>query len=357
MNSIKKIVFTTVSMRGGGTERVISTLANYYVKNGYLITILMIADDSVEYKLDNRINICSISEATGGSFIKRIERINSLRSYIKENRDSLFIAMGTVSAMFTLAASYGIKSKIIVSERNDPNRLNHKPISRKKKLLRNLLYLKCSKLVVQTPDVVKVFPKLIQKKSIVILNPLPENLPKANCSNKRNRTVISAGRLTEQKNHRLLIDAFCDFHQTHKDYQLFIYGEGELKEELQDYIQSINMEKTITIFGFCKDLYTKLQTEGIYVSSSNWEGMSNSLIEAVAMGIPTIATDCPVGGSRLIIKNNQNGILIGVKDKNGMTKALCTLADDENVREKISINGEKLREQLSAEKIAREWID
>lgn len=353
---MRPIFFVTVSMGGGGTERVISILANYYSAKNIPVTILMIADDRVAYELDDRISVINISKATGGSLIGRIKRVAGLRKYIKSNPDARIIAMGTVTAMFTLLAKVGLNRDVVISERNDPNRLNHKPIKRTVKMLRNLLYRNAKAIVLQTEDVKDCFPDYLVKRSIVIPNPIADSMPQASVNPKREKTVITAGRLTEQKNHKLLIDAFCEFNETHPDYKLKIYGKGELEEELKSYIQEIGMCESIVVCGFCDDLYTKLQNSGIYVSSSNWEGISNSLIEALAFGIPTIATDCPVGGSRMFIHNMENGILIKTDDKAALTEAMIKIAEDKVFAEKISKNAIRIREELSTEKIAHEWM-
>ena len=117
------------------------------------------------------------------------------------------------------------------------------------------------------------------------------------------------------------------------------------------------MEEHIFIQGFCNDLYNKLQNEGIYVSCSNWEGISNSLIEALAIGIPTIATDCPVGGSRMFIKNRENGILIKVNDKQGLVQAMNDIADHAELEQQLSKSAMKIREKLSVEKIGGMWLE
>lgn len=355
MNQKRPIIFVTVSMGGGGTERVISILANHYCKQNIPVTILLIADNRVEYELDKKIRVVNVSEATGGSLTGRVKRVCAIRKYLEMDPQARVIAMGTVTAMFTLLAGIGLKCDVVISERNDPNRLNHKPISNMAKFLRNLLYCRAKAIVLQTEDVKRCFPEYLVKKSVVIPNPLSHDLPDVNLNVERKKTVITAGRLTTQKNHRLLIDAFYEFYKTHPDYKLMIYGKGELEEELRSYIAKIGMDGKITICGFCNDLYTELQTNGIYVSSSDWEGISNSLIEALAFGIPTIATDCPVGGSRMFIQDGENGILIPVGDKESLINGLIRISENSRMATCFAEKSVKIRELLSVENIAQQW--
>ena len=355
MKQTKDIIFVTISMGGGGTERVISLLANHYASEGKKVAILMIASDDVQYDINPAIEVISLSQATDGSLSKRIKRIGSMRKYFSKNKSNKIIAMGTVAAIFTLLSTIGLKRDIVISERNDPNRLNHKPISNKMKMVRNLLYRRANMIAVQTKDVIDALPENLHNRCKVIPNPLSDSLPAANIDGVRNKTVISAGRLTEQKNHKLLIDAFHEF-SNNNDYTLNIYGKGELESELKNYVDSLNMSDRIHIMGFCDNLYEKLLSEGIYVSSSNWEGISNSLLEALALGIPTIATDCPVGGSRMFINNMENGILIPVDDKQSLIDSLQQIASNNSLAKKLSVNASKIRDTLSVEKIAKLWL-
>lgn len=344
-------------MAGGGTERVISILANKYCALGMPVTILMIAGNQVAYELDDRIQVINVSGATGGSLVGRIKRVSKLRTIFRENKDAKIIAMGTVAAMFALLSKIGLRNKIVVSERNDPNRLNHRPIRFPEKVLRNLLYRGAIRLVLQTEDVKSCFPQSLIRKSIVIPNPISESLPKAAVNDNREKTVITAGRLTEQKNHRLLIDAFKEFESLHPGYRLRIFGEGELKEQLQEYIINSDLQGKAYLEGFSKDLYSELQNGGIYVSSSDWEGISNSLVEAMAMGIPTVATDCPMGGSRMFINNMKNGILVPMNDKSAIVEAMCYVADHADAVLKMSKNAMEIREKIAVEKIAGQWLE
>lgn len=354
---IRGVIFVTVSMAGGGTERVISILANKYCELGIPVTILMIAGSEVAYELDNRIQLINVSGATRGSLIGRVKRVSKLRTIFRENKDAKIIAMGTVAAMFALLSKIGLRNKIVVSERNDPNRLNHRPIRFPEKVLRNLLYRGTTRLVLQTEDVKSCFPQSLIRKSIVILNPISESLPETAVNDNREKTVITAGRLTEQKNHKLLIDAFKDFESLHPGYRLRIFGEGELKGQLQDYIINSGLQGKAYLEGFSKDLYGELQKGGIYVSSSDWEGISNSLVEAMAMGIPTVATDCPMGGSRMFIDSMKNGILVPMNDKAALVEAMSYVADHVDEVRRISQNAMEIREKLAAEKIAGQWLE
>lgn len=353
-DSIKKIIFVTISMTGGGTERVIATLSNYWITNGKQVSILMIGGDDIAYELNERIDVKSLSGATGGSLSARLSRITKLRQEFKENKDSVIIAMGTVASMFASVAHYGLKNPLLLSERNDPNRLNHRPIKSHERTLRNILYGKSKRVVFQTEMAKECFPEGIKKKSCIIPNPL-EDIPDTMDYISRDKKVISAGRLTEQKNHKLLIDAFSLIHERFNDYELVIYGEGEYKNVLKEYIDKKGAGEYIKLAGFSYKLRDILEMSRIYVSSSDWEGISNSLAEAMACGMAVIATDCPMGGSAMLINDGINGRLVPVSDLKSITQALKDLLADDEMAKKLSDNARCIRKDLAVSEIARMW--
>lgn len=354
---MEKIIFVTISMRGGGTERVISILANRMVEMGHDVTIMMIAEPNVEYALDNRVHVMCVSSSTGGSLIGRIKRIWNMRREFALDKNTKIISMGTVSNLFTLTASLGLKNPIVISERNDPNRLNHRPIKKYEVWLRNLLYRKADKLVLQTPDVVDIFPAGIRRKSVVIANPIPDGMPQPMAVEERDNTIVAAGRFIPSKNYKMLIDVFARFSLQFPEYVLKIFGKGENEPDIRKQIQDLQMQEKILLCGFSNNLYEELGKGGIYVSTSDSEGLSNSLLEALAMGIPTIATDCPVGGTRMCIKDGENGFMIPVRDEAALLEKMVRLASDLKLRELFSCNAMKIREEYSEIRITEQWME
>jgi len=354
-NKANNIIFVTISMVGGGTERVISVLANEAAHLGHHVTIMMIGDDRVEYELDERIEVICVSKATAGSIIARIKRITAMRNRIKSSDKANVISMGSSASIFTLIAAFGLKNKVVVSERNDPGRLNHKPISRSMRLIREFLYRRAHKIVLQTEDAKKCFSKKVADNSCVIMNPLPQAVYDRSANKERDKSIISSGRLIVYKGFGFLIDSFAEFVKIHPEYTLKIFGKGELQEELQNKIDEFNLSQKAFLCGFSDDMYAELEKGGMYISSSISEGVSNALMEALALGIPVIATDCPVGGSRMCIENEVNGILTEVNDKDAMVKAMCRIAQDEEFRENITQKAMEISKRWTVEEIWKQW--
>lgn len=343
------ICFITATMAGGGTERVIAVLANYFVKQNNKITILLTASDKIEYDLDPQIEIIQLGGETGGRLAGRLQRIIRMRNYFRKNRDTVYLSFGTETNMFAILSAFFMKRKLVVSERNDPNKCTFK-----KK--RDLLYPFAKGFVFQTQDAMDCFPESIRKKGLVIPNPVSGNVPER-FTGERRKEIIAVGRLEEQKNHKLLIEAYADFAKVIPDFTLKIYGKGYLKQELENYAKELNIAESVIFADFAKDVLEQIKDSYMYVLSSDYEGISNSLLEAVAMGLPVISTDCPIGGSKMLIKDHQNGILVPVGNRKALADAMIELAEDKEFANRISIEAAGLKKDYSVEQIAKMWQD
>ena len=343
-----KIVFVIVSMSGGGAERVISILANQFVNRGIDVTIMMTAGEEVAYQLDPRIHLVCAGHTSGGSMKKRLQRVGNMRRYFKANRDSIIISFGPGTSFFAVLADIFLRNKFIISERNDPAIC---PYPR----LRNIIYDRAERLVFQTEDAKNCFPKRMQKKGCVIPNPVSYNLPEP-YGGERDHRIVAVGRLEEQKNYPLLLRAFRIFHENHKDYSLHIYGKGSLEPRLQEMISEMGLKEMVTLEGFCSDVISEIRTAGMYVLPSDYEGVSNALIEALAMGLPVVATDCPIGGCKLCITNKVNGMLVPVGDEKSMAEAMGYIADDTEMAKEMGKQATCIRDDFSEKKIADYWL-
>jgi len=340
----KKLLFVSNRLYGGGSERVITTIANY-LSSFYDVSIVSYhGGDS--YYINDKVKI--INMCVNNKF----KRIFKLHKLFKELNPDVVISFEYFVNMQVCISNIGIQNKLIISERNDPSVRGNGL-----KYIRNFLYRFCDKLVCQTEDAKKYFPNYIRKKTIIIPNPVDDKLPAINGNIIRKKQIVSVGRLVSQKNFKLLIDAFAIFNKTHKDYCLKIYGEGPLRNELLCQIRDMNLEKSVELSGFVNNLKEHIINSSLFVLSSDYEGISNAMLEAMAMGIPTICTDCPVGGARMVIKNGDNGLLVPVNDKEKLAEAMSLVIDDDELLLSLSENAKRIRNDFSLKNICDKWID
>ncbi len=345
-----KIIFILPSMAGGGSERVVANLVNFYVNKGLEAAILMFASNEVTYELDSRVEVVQVGTKTNGNPLERIKRIKNMRKYFKQNEGCFIFSFNEMGAVFSVIAAMGIKHRLLVSERNDPRRI---PFIQR--VLRDWAYAKADCMVAQTEDVVRMFSKKVQSKSVVIPNPISGDIPERHIG-ERTKRIVNVARLEPQKNHELLMNAFSDFCVTHNDYTLDIYGKGSLLSSLKERALELQISDKVIFHGFSSDVKNEIRDASMFVLSSDYEGISNSMVESLAMGIPTISTDCPVGGSKTFIQNGANGLLVPVGDVVAMTEAMCRIADDNELAQKFSDNSISIRTTCSIDKIATDFL-
>ena len=344
-----KIVFVLPDMPGGGSERVVAMLANEYVKLGHEVAILLFAGNKTAYELDERVEVVIAGEESSGNPIIRIKRLFNMRRYYKQNKNCCIFSFCVMGTVFSVLAAWGIPHRLLVSERNDPTRIKHQK-------LRNWAYRKAEKLVFQTEDMKKCFPEDIQVKSVVIPNPVGVEMPEPYVG-KRKKWIVSAARLKPQKNHKLLIDAYAQFEKVHSDYELHIFGVGELEQELKIQVKELGLGEKVYFHGFSSNVKAEIRDSAMFVLSSNYEGISNSMIEALAMGVPVISTDCPVGGSAAYIENGVSGILTPVGDKDAMSEAMIKVANNPEWAEELGKNAVKIKEIYSLPRVAQRFLE
>lgn len=347
---MKKIVFVNSSLSGGGSERVMTLLANQMVEDGYDVVMALCTHNEEVYKLNKDIKYFYLNENNSNGLMLRLTRLKELRSTIKKEKPDVVISFMSQINMYSLIATIGFDTKVIVSERADP-----KQRSKIHRMAENLLYTFCAdKVVFQTEFVKKYFNSFIQKKSEIIFNPIDVNsLPIY--MGKRERCIAGIGRLTNQKNFELLINAFIEFDQKISGYTLHIFGDGPLLNRLKKIVNEKEMSQKIVFHGYVKNIAEQIYKYNMYVSTSNFEGISNAMLEAMAMGIPTICTDCPVGGARMMIKNGVNGLLIPMNDKEALIAAMLKIANNEKIAQEISNASHQIGKNLNLKRITEKW--
>ncbi len=342
------IAFSMARMRGGGAERVVSELANYFDEKGHNVSIMTTQSADCVYPLKENIRLIDLSHASKGI----ASRVKAIRKCLKENCFDVVISFLTNANIETILAAYALKVPVIISERNNPF---VDPKGKIYRILRTMTYPMAEGYVFQTPDAQAFFSKSIQKKSLVIMNPINPELPEAYVG-EREKRIVNVGRLVTQKNQKMFIDAFCEFYTAHPDYIAEIYGDGPMEQELSAYIQSKGMQDKIFLRGFTTDVISKIEKASMFVMSSDYEGMSNALIEAVGMGVPCISTDHPIGGARMTIEDGVSGFLVPVGDGHAMAERMSQIADDAELAHRFSKKGLRLRNTLSIDVIADTWL-
>ena len=348
-----KILFCLGSMKKGGAERVIANLSNEFIKK-YDIDIVVTSFEKSMYKLDPQINLFNLDNDNKryNIFLRTYRRIKKLKKILKSENPDIIVSLLPEPTFRIMILKIFLNIKTIISVRNDPN-IEYNSIF--KKFLVRILYFQADGFIFQTPDAQKWFPKKIQKKSVVIPNPINKDFVCKPYNGKREKTIVTVGRLEKQKNHKLLIRSFSEVLKKHDDYILKIYGSGTLKLELEKLIEKLNLKDSVKLMGEVSNIKEEIYKSALFVLSSDYEGMPNALMEAMALGLPCVSTNCPIGGPKYLINNKKNGILVNTNDNKELTQAINFLIENDSIARNIGYNANKICKELNPHKIYSEW--
>lgn len=403
-----KITFLQTDLSKGGAERRIAVLANGLAKMGVDVEIALFESGEVAYPLDDRVKIVLIDslhypyKSSLDRIVHRIKDVGfnillafplrvfahiirpiwkkptlfyetkredhkyeenigrNIREYVRKNPDRTLISFTSATVLKTAPALSNIRHGcLIISESADPSWNTNTSFDQK----RNYYYNQADVCVFQTPGAMEYFPQSIQDKGVVIPNPVTDCLPES-WKKERQKAVVNYCRLDPVKNLELLIDAFALFRKKHSDYELYIYGDEpdylthlNYKESLHQRIVKLNLDECVNILPFRKDIHDVVRSYAMYVSSSDHEGLSNAMLEAMAIGLPVICTDCPSGGAAFAIENYQNGILVPVKDAERMAEAMCYLVENPVGAAQMAERATAIKDRLSQEAICERWLE
>lgn len=341
-------------LSGGGAERVVCNLSNY-LSEKHNVTILTMTKDKPRYSINSNIGLVSLynKKENKGYIYKNLIRYLRLINYVRNKSADVYIVMLPITTILLLSLSNLIKVPIIVSERNDPvERYNKSKIHR---FLMSRLYPKASKFVFQTNDSKEFYNRMLSIDGVVIPNAINEDFINYTYSNERTKNIVSIGRFTDQKNFSMLISAFKKITKDFPTYTLEIYGEGLQRKQLENEIDNLKLKNKVSLPGYVDNIADHINSASLFVLPSNYEGMPNALMEAMALGIPCISTDCPIGGPRFLIEDGENGFLFPVGDIETLEEKMRIVLSNSKISQKFSINARKINKKLDHKRIYKIW--
>lgn len=354
------IAIMTGSLSKGGTERVIVNLTDYLIEKGDSVAIVSLRVAKEEYKLNTNAKryIWDLTEnetksgriARISNFKARVDKLNGIWDEIKPDVVLSFIGKNNIMALLT-AKRRGIP--VIVAVRGEPKEEYY---AKWMQYAARHMFKRADKVVLQTKGQLEFFPENIKSKSVILKNPLnPQFLVDPVPFDEREPLIVSVGRIDANKNHRMIIDAFSNIRSEFPEYKLVIYGDGELRRELTDYVKSLHMDDYIKLPGRVDDVPNTIKKARVFVLSSDTEGSPNALIEAMCLSICCISTDCPSGGPGELINDWENGLLIPVRNTPKMQDVLQKILNNLHEAERIAMNASTTRDIYNPETVLDEW--
>lgn len=355
----KKIVFHLNSLEQGGAERVVSNLANQLCREAYQVIVTTEWQGENEFALEENVRRVHVGLLPSDEKRSRISKVwrrhKYLRDFLKKEKPDVVIAFAHKANYRALASTIGMKLPVIISVRTDP--IGHYD-ALSDKIQIPLLFRRASGCVFQTEGQRDFFPEYVQQKSRIILNPVHDKYLDVPTPESREKTVVQSGRLVDFKNQPMLISAFLKVHEKHPDYCLKIYGgdSGDgTREILEKMIADHQAGEFVKLMGASDSLEKDLPNAAVYAFSSDWEGLPNALLEAMAMGLPIVATDCPCGGPRTVMTNEMDGLLVPIKDEEALAAGICRLIEDPELAGILGRNAREIRHRVNGQAIMGQW--
>lgn len=349
------ILFITTGISYGGAYKIFVWLMNQLVTKGHRVSLLTYrTDKTIAYQhIDTHvIRVHLPLESKGGSITQCAKSIITLHRHIKKEGYDLGIAFLPPAQIRLILACKGTKTKSLISQRGDPS----SSILTKSSYIPQILIQKILALsdgfVFQTRCAMKHYPESVQRKSIIIPNPIiPLHRTLKRLPEKR---IVNVARLEiRQKRQDVLINAFNLLTVHHPDYILELYGNG--KDE--SYLRNLAKEnKNIKFMGVTNDIVSSIQNAAMFVLSSDFEGIPNALLEAMSLGIPCITTNYSPGGANLIISNRENGLIVERNDVDSLAKKMEEFIDNASFSERCGKMGHKTVINLNDKAIIEKWI-
>ena len=355
MNS-KKVVFYISSLAKGGAQRVILNLTESLLSKGYRVVLVTTSQVENEYELPQKakriISDIQGNEISSGRIRNLRNRFKKLRNIWKKEQPDIIISFIGKNNFMAILTALGLKIPVLVSVRGEPREEYYNNFLR---FLARYLFRLATGIILQTNQSKDFFPKKTLEKAVVLPNPLNPVFLEELSEKPKEKKIVLVGRIDGNKNPKLAVEAFSRIYTNFPEYRMEIWGEGEDFQKVSDFIKELGMEDRIKLCGATNRVKEKLETAELYILPSNTEGMPNSLMEAMALGIAVISTDCPCGGPAELITSGEDGILVPVKDVEAMVKAMEDVLNKREFREQLGINALKIRERLHPDKVNAAW--
>lgn len=360
-----RIAFVIPSLGPGGAERVASLLAGDWVGRNHTVDLIVFESDTTEpfHALDRNITVHRLNavRATPGLFARasiNVKRISRLRSLLRRLRPEIVVAFTTEANVVALMASQALPCRVVISERNQPNRPGLGILHR---LARRLSYRRAAAIVMQTEELAAWARERFRTQVHIIPNPVALNDVAIRSTRMAvrhhgdTRRIVSVGRLDEQKGFDILIDSFAPLALKYPQWSVVIYGEGPQRPELTELIAKRHLERSVALPGLTRDVAGALSEAAFFVLPSRFEGFPNALLEALSSGLPVVATACP-GASADILAQGSYGKLVAPDDVPALTEALETMMTKPELRRAYAAKAREALRDYDIAKVSARWL-
>lgn len=359
------LLFLIHSLSMGGAERVTVNLANHWAAKGWNISIATLTGHEEDfYPLHpsvERIRLGLAGESRGmfSALASNAARIGAVRRLLLDLRPDIAVGMMTTANVLLALAGSGMGIPVVGSERNHPPAL---PVGQPWEVLRRWTYGRLDALVALTkPSAAWLQQHTRARRIAVIPNAVPWPLPAgapvrlpAELVPADRRVLLAVGRLNREKGFDLLLRAFDLIAARFPAWDLVIVGDGPERPMLEQMVRDLGLAQRVVWVGRAGNVGDWYHRADLYVMSSRFEGFPNTLVEAMAHGVPAVSFDCETGPSD-IIRHEVDGLLVPAQDRAGLNEALSRLMGDATLRTRFAARAVEVRERFSLSRVAALW--
>lgn len=352
-----RVLLVVSSLAAGGTERTCAALANSLEECGWKIGVLTLSSASTDHYLLHpaveriAVDLFFDSRSIVSAFKNNLRCIRAIRRSVLNFLPDVVVSFIEQTNVRVLAALLGAKLPTIVSERTDPRRHQVGTIWN---WARRLLYPRASCILVQTSSVAVWAQEFISPHRICVMPNFVGALPEPATDSRDANQILAVGRLEKAKGFDVLLSAFAMSRLAKRGAYLTILGEGVERAALQRQAAELGISQSVQLPGVVQDPETWMARAGIFVLPSRFEGFPNALLEAMAMGCPTIAADCD-SGPREIIRHGEDGMLVPPENASSLSEVLIRLMDDATLRDHLGRSAKRVRQRFSKDVILPRW--
>lgn len=353
-----KLLFIAETLSYGGAARRFVGVANAMAERNHQVEMLIYGDiidirDSInsKVKVKNEVINFDSSNWVQRNIFYRIKSIKKINSFLGKKSFDIIISFNDMVNINLLLSDARKKSKILISERSDPN-FNKRYLQ----IIKKKLFRHADGIVFQTEGAKNFFEGYLPESTKIIPNPIPNNVTFKRYKGRKQKKIVSVARLwLYQKRQDILLRAFKEFTKKHKNYELVLYGDGPDYSKIQSLIQELGISDKVSLAGAKDNIIERIKDAELFVLSSDFEGIPNALIEAMAVGLPVVSTRCSPGGAEFLITHKINGLLVERDNYKELAKAMLYMIENPTDASRMGDKAKDITDRLNEEKIYNKW--